>query len=54
MSDPLYGPERSITFYAAAEREEQEAAPSTEGALIAWAAIALAVVVLTIMLGGCS
>ena len=51
MNDPLYGPERSLAFYVAAERKQQAAA--SEWTLSAWAALALALVVLTIALGGC-
>jgi uncharacterized membrane protein YidH (DUF202 family) len=43
MADPSYGPERSIAFHVTAERT-----------LIAWAMFALAVVLLTLALGGCS
>lgn len=53
MNDPVYGPERSLTFYVAAEREHQRAT-STEGALTAWAVLALFLVFAAIMLGGCS
>lgn len=54
MNDPIYGSERSITFYAVAEREQQAAAFTTEGKLTAWAILALALVVLGIMIGGCA
>jgi len=52
VNDPIYGPDRSITFYAAAEREQQCSSP-TEGSLTAWAVVALLFVLATIMLGGC-
>lgn len=52
MNDPIDGPDRSITFYAAAEREQRAA--STEAALTTWAVVALLFVVLGIMLGGCA
>jgi hypothetical protein len=52
MIDPVYESERSITFYAIAEREQQ--ARSHEGKLTAWAVLALLLVVVGIMLGGCA
>ena len=57
MKEPLYEADRSLTFYVAAERaerEEQAAARTTEGALTAWAVLALALVLLGIVIGGCS
>ena len=51
MSDPLYGPDRSITFYLTSKRTPQ-AVPS-EWTLAAGATLALALVVLTLVLGGC-
>jgi len=52
VNDPIDGPDRSITFYAAAESEQR--ASLTEGSLTAWAIVALLLVLATIMLGGCS
>lgn len=55
MKVPLYEADRSSTFYAVAavaEREQQAATFTTEGALTAWAILALALVVLGIMIGG--
>lgn len=49
--NPLYGPERSLTFYLDAERKQQVAA--SERSLTACAALGLALVVLTIVFGGC-
>lgn len=54
MREPFYEADRSLTFYVAAEREEQAAAPTTEGVLTAWAVLALALVLLGIVIGGCS
>jgi hypothetical protein len=54
VKEPLYEADRSLTLYVAAEREEQAAAHTTEGALTAWAVLALALVVLGIVIGGCS
>jgi hypothetical protein len=51
MNDPFYGAERSITFYVAAERDRT--APVSERSLTACASLALAIVVLTIVFGGC-
>lgn len=52
MTDPIDGPDRSITFYAAAEREQR--ASRAEGSLTAWAVVALLFVLATMLLGGCS
>jgi hypothetical protein len=49
VNDPLYGPDRSLAFYAAAERK---CAASTEATLTVWAAIALALVVAVLVFGG--
>ena len=54
MNDPFYGPERSITFYVAAEREQQAATAITERALTTWAVLALALVLLAMVIGGCA
>jgi hypothetical protein len=51
MKEPIYEADRSLTLYVAAEREQQAA---TEGALTAWAILALALVVLGLMIGGCA
>jgi hypothetical protein len=50
---PIYGAERSLAFYVAAEREHQDA-PSTERALTALAALALLLVLVAIAIGGCA
>ena len=54
MKAPLYEADRSYTFYAGTEREPQAATFTTEGALTVWAVLALALVVLGIMIGGCT
>ena len=54
MKTPLYEAERSLTFYAATEREQQAATFTIEGALTAWAVLALALVVIGTMIGGCA
>ena len=54
MKEALYEADHSLMFYVAAEREEQAAAPTTEGALTAWEVLALALVVLGLMIGGCA
>jgi type III secretory pathway component EscT len=54
MKEPLYEADRSLTLYVTAEREEQTVAHTTEGALTAWAVLALTLVVLGIMIGGCA
>lgn len=52
MKVPLYKADQSSTFYVVAERGQQAATFTTEGALTAWAILALALVVLGIMIGG--
>jgi len=54
MKEPLYEADRSLTLYAAAEREEQAATSTAEGTLTAWAVIALVLVLLGVVIGGCS
>jgi hypothetical protein len=54
MKVPLYEADRSSTFCVVAEREQQAATFTTEGALTAWAVLALALVVLGLMIGGCA
>jgi hypothetical protein len=49
-----YEADRSLTLYVVAEREDQAAVPTTEGVLTAWAVLALALVLLGIVIGGCS
>ena len=53
MNDPVYGSKRSITFYVVADRAQQTAA-TTELTLIAWAILALALVVIGLTIGGCA
>lgn len=52
MNDLVYRSERSITFYVAAKREQHAA--TSERTLTAWAALALALVLLGLIIGGCS
>lgn len=51
MNDPLYGAERSISLYVAAERE-RACTPTTESTLTVLAIIALLLVLATLAVGG--
>jgi len=55
VNDSVYGPERSITYYVAAEtaESEQQTAP-LERNLIVWAVLALTLVLLGLLIGGCA